>query len=123
MLEKDFPFLNLWHPLPLFASFNTCLGSVRIKTNGELPVHMHYNRQVSEYGNCSEVELERTLQEQGLIPRWDQVSFSSSGRSGSGRLSSIRGIKDRYSFIAGGSYSVSDFNPSYDVKVYSARLP
>lgn len=123
MLERDFPFLNLWHPLPLFASFNTCLGSVRIKTNGELPVHMHYNRQVSEYGNCSEVELERTLQEQGLIPRWDQVSFSSSGRSGSGRVSSIRGIKDRYSFIAGGSYSVLDFKPSYDVKVYSARLP
>lgn len=123
LLEGDFPFLNLWHPLPLFASFSSCLGSVRVKTNGELPVHMHYNRQVSEYGNCSEVELERTLQEQGLIPRWDQVRFSSSGRSDSGRLSSIRGIKDKYSFTAGGSYSVLDFNPSYDVKVYAARLP
>jgi hypothetical protein len=123
LLQGDFPFLNLWHPLSLFASFQECSGSIRIKTNGELPVHMQYNRQVNEYGRCSSVELERSLQEQGLIPRWTEVSFSSTGRSDSGRLINLRGFKDRYFFNAGGGYSVKNFKPNYEVKVYSSQLP
>lgn len=122
-LPGEFSFLNLWHPMPLLDSFNECSGSINLKTNGELPVHMYFNRQVQEYGNCSGVSLKREFAEQLRLADWSDLQHRSAGGASGGRLTELRLKNENSLLIARGSYRFSGFEPEYKVNVLSSRFP